>query len=341
MAKPRLKDVAQAAGVSQGTVSNVFNRPELVRPELREKVHEVAQTLGYRGPNPAGRVLRAGKAGAIGIVTSNPSHYFFDDPFARLFMSGVTDAMSETGSTISLISTQDGAVADRVISDALVDGFIVLCAEEGDPLATKAATRGLPTVRVDAPSDGKASGVIIDDRAGARMAARHLIDLGHHRLAAFLTGSPGLTGEYYCGAAPERARGYREAAAGLPADALTIEHTGSEPHAIRSAMERLLGGPDPVTGILAMSDKLAITVLAIAEAMNLRVPEDVSVIGFDDVPEAALCSPKLTTIRQPAWEKGAAAARLLLDEPARTVELPLQLVVRGSTAPPGGPPQAR
>lgn len=334
MATIRLIDVAQAAGVSQGTVSHVFNHPEIVRPQLREKVLAAARQLGYRGPNPAGRALRAGKAGAIGVVTSNPADYFFEDPFARLFMSGVADALSEAGSGISLISTQDGASAGRMISGALVDGFIVLCAEEGDPLAAMAAARGLPTVRVDAPADGSASGVVIDDRNGAHMAARHLVDLGHRRLAAFLSGQPGAGADYYCGAAPERARGYRDGAAGRPKASVTLAYTGSAPDGIRAAMQRLVTAPVPVTGIVAMSDKIALAVLAIARDMGLSVPKDLSVVGFDDVPEAAACTPGLTTIRQPAREKGAAAVRLLQAKPARTLELPLELIVRGSTAPP-------
>src|ERR687897_3415689 len=100
----RLEDVAKAAGVSRGTASNVFSRPEIVREEMREKVLAAAQQLGYAGPDPRGRLLRAGKVNAIGVATAEPLSYFFDDPFARTVMSGISQACDATGAGISLVS---------------------------------------------------------------------------------------------------------------------------------------------------------------------------------------------------------------------------------------------
>ncbi|WP_127143515.1 LacI family DNA-binding transcriptional regulator [Pelagibacterium montanilacus] len=335
MGAVRLIDVAKAAGVSQGTVSNVFNRPELVRETVREKVLACAEALGYRGPDPAGRLLRAGRVGAIGVVTSNPVEYFFEDPFARVFMSGVASAASRAGSGLMLISSRDTASAERVIANALVDSFIVLCAEEGDPLAIAAGRRGLPLVRVDAPASESASGLVVDDREGARLAASHLLGLGHRSLAAVVAPMDRST-DHYCGAAPTRLDGYRDAlaAVGLPRESLTVLESGADRNLIRRFMIDSWQGSEPVTAILAMSDRIAFEVLDVASSLGLDVPDDVSVVGFDDVPEAKTSRPPLTTVRQPVEEKGRLAVELLSAQRTRTVTLPVELVVRASSAAP-------
>src|SRR5688572_12647814 len=130
----RLADVAKAAGVSRGTASNAFNRPEIVREEVREKVFAAAHALGYAGPDPRGRMLRAGKVNAIGIATAEPLSYFFEDPFARVVMSGIAQACDATGAGISLVSAANEEHLAWNIQNALVDGFVVFCIEGGSRL---------------------------------------------------------------------------------------------------------------------------------------------------------------------------------------------------------------
>src|SRR3954471_19987947 len=121
----RLADVARAAGVSQGTASNGFNRPQLVREEVRGRVEAMARSMGYRGPDPKGKLLRAGKVNAIGVATAEPLSYFFDDPYARTMMASISQACDATGAGISLVSAANGEQLAWNIQSALVDGFIV------------------------------------------------------------------------------------------------------------------------------------------------------------------------------------------------------------------------
>ena len=130
----RLADVARKAGVSQGTASNVFNRPGLVREEVRARVEAAAKALDYAGPNPMGKLLRAGKVNAIGVATSEPLAYFFEDPFARALMGGISEACDANGAGIALVSAMNDEKLAWNIQSALVDGFILLCIEGGHRL---------------------------------------------------------------------------------------------------------------------------------------------------------------------------------------------------------------
>ena len=179
----KLADVARAAGVSQGTASNVFSRPEIVRAEVRQRVEDCARKLGYGGPDPKGRLLRAGKVNAIGVVVMDNLTYFFNDPFNREFMSGVSEVCDERGAGLALVSAVDRTEAAWNINSALVDGFIVQCIEDGDRLLELTRKRNLPFVAVDIDPGPDASAIMIDDRGGARMAAEHLLALGHRKIA--------------------------------------------------------------------------------------------------------------------------------------------------------------
>jgi DNA-binding LacI/PurR family transcriptional regulator len=348
MAKaPRLADVARAAGVSQGTASNVFNRPEIVRPEVRVRVEDCARKLGYSGPDPKGRLLRAGKVNAIGVVAVNELSYFFSDPFDREFMTGVAEIADERGAGIALVAANDSAKAAWSINSAVVDGFIVQCIERGDRLLELTRRRGLPFVAVDIDPGPEASAITIDDRAGARMAAEHLVGLGHRRFAILSLevvddGKTGLIDRgrrqmAAHGATRDRFLGYEDAlaAAGIDFDSVpAVEALNDRSGAVAGARE-LLEKASGATAILAMSDVLALGALKAADERGIRVPDDLSIVGYDDVPEAALSRPPLTTIAQPIVAKGRLAAQMIFDGgPPRRVVLPVNLVVRGSTAPP-------
>lgn len=343
----RLADVAKAAGVSQGTASNVFNRPALVRPEVRDRVEAAARRLGYAGPDPKGRILRAGKVNAIGIVTAGGMAYSFRDPFMRLVMAGIADECEARGAGMTLVSTEERAEASWSIQTAVVDGFIVHCLKQGSALVSLARERKLPFVAIDLDAGPGTSSVLVDDRRGAYLAARHLLDLGHRRVAILsmeVGPSPCFgwmdAGRFRCAeyrVERDRAAGYAAALAehGIELERLPIMEANNEPEpAARQAAELLAAHPE-TTAILAMSDVLALAAVAAARGRGLRVPQDLSVVGFDDVPEAALADPPLTTVRQPIEEKGRAAARLIFEGGGpRTEVLGVELVVRGSTAAP-------
>lgn len=348
-----LKRVAEELGVSPSTVSNAYNRPDQLSPQLRERVFEAARRLGYSGPDPLGRGLRRRKSGAIGVLYTDRLSYAFRDPAAVLFLEGVSEATEEAGLGLLLIP---GAPRDKrdtaAVREAAVDGMVVFCMAEEDPLLTAALERNLPVVLVEQPPVEGLPAVVIDDEGASREAAEHLIGLGHERLAIAsieLSYGPegGLVGPIRQRGAsyrPARARlsGYHAAmaAAGLPWKQTPVyECVGHSPDQGRNAARELLSQSPRPTAILCMSDLIARGVIEEAAAQGLSVPEDLSVVGFDDVPEAARMAPPLTTVNQPHVEKGHRAGQALISllsgEPApENFVLPTRLVVRDSTAPP-------
>ena len=344
----KLADVAKAAGVSQGTASNAFSRPDIVSLEVQERVKAAAARLGYRGPDPRGRLLRAGKVNAIGVVVMGNLSYFFDDPFNRQFMAGLAEVADARGAGVSLISAANKVQAAWSIETALVDGFIVQCVEDGDRLIELAKRRGLPFVACDLDPGPGASWVMIDDRGGARMAAAHLAGLGHKRFAilALELADDGRIGpvdkarraEAEYSGTRERLDGYEEAlaAAGIDFSTVTVIEAPNDRAGSKAGAALVLDSAPDATAILCMSDVGALSVMAEAERRGLAIPRDLSVVGFDDVPEAAAATPPLTTIAQPIVEKGRTAARLILDSAGtpQHVNMPVHLVVRDTTAPP-------
>lgn len=341
--KPTLKDVAERAGVSVGTASNAFNRPELLSDELRERVLDEAQRMGYGGPDPAARRLRTGRAGALGLIFTDRLPFAFDDEAAVIFLRGVAAALESTGDGLLLIPTsptrKEGA---RVVRESAVDGFLVYSTPTGDPRLEAALERGLPTVVVDEPLEVPTPYIGVEDRKGARRAAQHLIELGHERIG--VVAFPEHAFDDYSlrfDSTIERMAGYREGLGGAWNAELVSTARGNLPETGRQALRELLAMENPPTAVLATSDALASGVLREAAERGMQVPDELSVIGFDDVPLAGLTEPPLTTVNQPTEHKGELAARSLLEavqgvgpsDPRRIV-LPTQLVVRGTTGPP-------
>jgi DNA-binding LacI/PurR family transcriptional regulator len=343
----RLADVAAAAGVSLGTASNVFNRPDIVRAEVREHVQRVAASMGFGGPDPAGRLLMGGRAHAIGMIPAGdmPVAFAMASPYLNALLQGVAEICDQHGSSLMVIS---GAETRKnwAIQNALVDGFVL--GHTNEIPAVEARPRKTPFVLMDMAAGPDTSSVQIEGREGARIAAQHLLDLGHRRFAIVaVKRSPGeaiwhepqkarhkLRAGYPLDA--EKLCGYTDAleAAGIPIGSVPlIEAYPPSPWAERGAAQLLDNAPG-VTAILAMSDKNALTVLAEAQRRGRPVPDDLSVVGFDDVADAASAQPPLTTIRQDVKEKGRMAARMLFEGGGRQ-RLPVAFVLRGSTAAPG------
>lgn len=346
----RLADIAKAAGVSHGTASNVFSRPEIVREEVRERVKAAAEAMGYGGPDPKGRLLRAGKVNAIGVATAEPLSYFFDDPFARVMMASISQACDATGAGISLVSAANNEQLAWNIQSALVDGFIVFCIEGGSRLVELARERKLPFVALDLDSeDGAVAAIGVDNIAGASLAARHLTDLGHRRFAVlalpFADGRTGLVSPEqvrtatYAGTR-DRLTGYLQelSRVGIDTSKVPVYETANDAASTNAALETIFAAKQPPTAILAMSDKIALVTLEWLSARKLNVPNDVSIVGFDGVPESAVSEPPLTTIAQPIAEMGRLAVKAILESDGRISRqlLPVELIVRASSAPPRG-----
>jgi DNA-binding LacI/PurR family transcriptional regulator len=340
----RLVDVAKAAGVSRSTASNVFTRPERVRPELRERVEAAARKLGYAGPDPKGRLLRAGNFNAIGVIPF--AEIGIADalraPFFRMFMEGVAEVCDELGTSLVLISGADDAKGGG-IKEALVDGLILTLPEEL-ALIEPAKLRRLPFVVVDAEVGPDINSVRIDARAGCRAGAQHLIDLGHRRfgIVSFMrhAGAPTLHPPAK-GRPPEIAgreldrekwAGYRDALEGAGISIDDVPVVQAIPWDQRAAAMMLDAAPD-ATAILSMSDLQGISVMGEARRRGLEVPRDLSVVGFNNIPQSRESDPPLTTVDGMGVAKGRAAARIVFEAgPPRHEVLPTELIVRGSTA---------
>ncbi|MFC5926866.1 LacI family DNA-binding transcriptional regulator [Micromonospora vulcania] len=344
---PRMRDLARALGVSQATVSNAFSRPDQLSRELRDRILDAARELGYPGPDPIANTFRRGRTGAVGLITREPLQYLFEDAAARLTMAGIARVCGERGSSLVLVPRAEPGHPD-VVPTALVDGFVAFC----DPLEPERRellrARRLPVVGLDAPVAPGEPYVGIDDRAAALAAAAHLVDRGHRRVGviSFALAQDSEPGVVPSGlAAPtayvaNRARlaGYQDGlrpALAAGGRVVVVAARGVQEADGAAAVAPLLEMAEPPTAILAMSDRLALGAIAEAARRGVRVPENLSVVGFDDVPAASAATPPMTTVRQPHDRKGAEAVRMLLGETSARAALllPTELVIRASTAP--------
>ncbi len=344
----KLADVAKAAGVSQGTASNVFNRPDIVRDEVRRHVLDTASRLGYRGPDVKGRLLRAGRVNAIGVAVLEPLAYFFEDPWARSLMTAIGTVCDASGTGVALVSASNQQKLAWNVNSALVDGFVLVCVEGGERLVELTRRRQLPFVALALASDDDTIPTIgVDNITGGMLAARHVAELGHRRLAVLAIGD----GDHRVGLlAPDdvvaglkvtsrnRALGYWRAleAFGIGKGDVPVYATLNDKATVAMAMEALFRAEQPPTAILAMSDLVALLAIDWLKAHGLSVPFDVSVVGFDGVPDAARAQPMLTTIAQPFDRIADSAVKAVLGDTAfagREV-LDVKLAIGGSTSAP-------
>jgi DNA-binding LacI/PurR family transcriptional regulator len=350
-----LQTIADKVGVSRMTVSNAFSRPDQLSPALRTRILDAATELGYVGPDPAARALARGRAGAVGVLLTDSLRYAFSDENATGFLGAIADELAPTGLALTLLTTPERQ--DMIPArDVPLDGAFVYSCDLDSPGTAWLRRRKLPLVLVDQEPDGETPSVNIDDRAGARAAAQHLVDLGHRRIGILNSSSVGPAGLL---PDPRAARSGYVSRWRLLGWLDALDAAGITPTVVQersySTQEQesgawLLLDQDPApTAILAFSDAVADSVVRVARERGLRVPEDLSVIGFDDSPLAHRMTPPLTTVRQDVEAKGRAAAAALVAEIARAtaaatgaavperpadVLLPVELVIRGSTAPP-------
>ena len=336
MSRVTIADVASAAGVSKTAVSFAFNNPERLGQATLERVLGVAQELGYT-PHPAARALSMRRSGTIGILIPQRLSTVFANPFVSELIQGLGEQCEEHDLTLLLVPPLDGSL-EGAIRQASVDGFISLGLSPDDRALEVLDRIGIPTVLVDSDSSPAYPAINIDDEGGAEAAARHLLELGHRQLAIIVL-PPARAQVTSTPTSARRLAGYQKAirAAGAPDPHVVV--AGISVSAGARAFESMPKGKRRPTGVLAMSDMAAIGVMSAAQSAGLRVPEDLSVVGFDDVPASAWTNPPLTTVRQPIVEKGRLAARLLIQRmKGKPVESPsplrTSLVVRNSTSSP-------
>jgi len=328
-----LKELAARARVHPSTISRVANQdPKLrIAPPTRQRIEALLRETEYQ-PNGVARGLKLRQTLVLAVVIPDITNPFF----AALFR-GVEDAASPRGYNVLLCNTDGSPARQRSHLQSLqarrVDGVIMANSFLKDPTVRWPRHQGVPYVLVNRFSDESHDAFVgSDDLVGGRLATEHLVELGHRRIG-HLAGKPTVS------TGVMRRRGYLVALAdrGIAADPRLVVESGYTEEGGARAAERLLALPDRPTGIFAVTDMTAVGAFGAARRMGLRIPEDVAIVGYNDIPLAGRLVPGLTTVHVPIHEFGSAAARLLLEQiesgqatPRRVVYTP-QLVVRGST----------
>lgn len=328
------KDVAERAGVSVATVSYVLNNgPRPVAPETRLKVEEAIAELGYY-PNELARSLRLQQSSTIGLILPNIMNPVFAEIAHEL------ESVCRREGFLLLLCNSDRQ-HDReehfiqILRAKQVDGVVITPHDDPVALIQPLVQARIPVVVLEHDLPGVHC-IVMDEQQGGRIATQHLIDLGHQRIALLRrTPSSALSRERFIG--------YRQAlvAAGIAFDPRLVLECAAGQTAGAQAMQQLLALAEPPTAVFTHNDVLAMGALYAIRQAGLRAPDDISVVGYDDISSAAYFSPSLTTVRSPKAELGALAGRTILDlvrhksdMPPQTVTLPVELVVRASTAPP-------
>lgn len=327
-----MKDVAKRAGVSVATVSHVINETRFVSEELKQRVLQVIDEMGYQ-PDAVARSLRRKETQTIGLIVPDNSNSFFAE-VAR----GIEDVGFEQGYSVILCNSDLNLEKELTYLDTLiakrVDGIIFIAAtaqvehveslvESGMPIVI--ADRKMPEIEVDS--------VLVDNFQGGYEATKHLLDLGHRRIGC-------ITGPWDLTPSADRVAGYKAALSqhGLRADEDLIVRGDYLRQSGEMAVRRFLELSAPPTAIFACNDLMAIGAMKSIHEQGLRVPEDISIVGFDDIALASCLNPPLTTIAQPKYELGKIAAELVIQKITRSdsgekreIVLDSHLVVRGST----------
>jgi DNA-binding LacI/PurR family transcriptional regulator len=334
--QPTIRDVAERAGVSHQTVSRVINGHELVSSATRERVQRAIHELSYV-PSPIARGLTSNRTHSIGLVSTDISDHFFAQVAA-----GAEIEARRRGYYLVIASVEEHAEADetaylRLMVERRVEGLIV--ARPRLPItAGQVPLQRVPLVAIAAREAPGVTVVDVDNRGGGREAVDFLLRQGHRRIAT-------ITGPMEWPSSHARLEGYRDSlyAAGVTVSPSLVEQApGWDLADGRAAMARLLDRAPGFTALFAYSDLIAIGAISELRSRGLRVPRDISVVGYDDIPVAAYTDPPLTTVSQPMREVGEAAASLVLDAIGEGTTglgrlLPVRLVVRASVAAPGTP----
>jgi alanine racemase len=335
-----IDDVAQRAGVSKTSVSFAFNKPTRLRPETARRIRDVAEALGYQ-PHPVARMLGERRTRTLGVLMPQALAVIFENPFFGTFSAGAAEAAEESDYALQFISASKGSLSGAV-RGATIDGFVAIGLSAHHPEVEQIQRADLPMVLVDSASHPKHPSIDVDDEKGARDAAEHVASLGHRDILVLGIEPPIRSPEAYEDSVmARRMRGYRAGLAvhdvflpdtSIVAGAATIESGRKCFHAAWAAGRR-------PTAVLAMGDAIAIGAMRAVRDLDMRVPDDISIVGFDDIQLAEYMDPPLTTVHQPVRQKARDAVQLLIDtldgtaEHGRHATLATRLIVRGSTGP--------
>lgn len=332
MSKLTLEKIAELAGVSRSTASRVLRNQGSVSRRARQRVLEIVEETGYQ-PNAAARLLAGQRTNIIGLVIAEPSQSLFTDPYFPRVIQGVTQATNQYNQTLSLFlfhtKEDESRLSNKILHNQMVDGIIITGTHMDDPLLPKLIESDLPFVMIGYHDDPQVNFIDSDNISGAYTAVTYLVRLGYERIGH-------ITGHMNNQAARNRLQGYRN---GLRdrgraiVEELIVFGDYSEISGY-DGMRNLL--KHNVDAVFVASDSMAMGTIRAVHDAGLRVPEDVAVVGFDDLPVALRSEPQLTTIRQPIRRTGSMAVEMLLDvldngaHPARRITLPTELIVRAS-----------
>lgn len=330
------RQVAERAGVSRATVSFVLNdvRGARIRQETRDRVLSAAEELGYH-PDITGRRLATGQTNLIAYVERQTPQQVFSDGFWPEVLHGIHDTALAADHEVMFApdAVLDGeSRCTRLLRGGYVDGAIISGPRVDDEELLDLLEAGAPIVLQGSWPDPEVMAVDVDNVASAKLATEHLLDLGHSQVALILHAPEAYN------AAKDRMAGYRQALAerGVNFNPSWVAHADFTPISGERAMQQLLQLPDRPSAVFATSDTVAIGAMRAIRRQGLRIPQDMAIVGFDDIPLAEYYSPPLTTVRLPAYQLGEASAAMLMDllankppEPRRRL-LDSELIVRSS-----------
>jgi DNA-binding LacI/PurR family transcriptional regulator len=306
------QDVADLANVSRTTVSLVLNdvAGANIPPATREKVYQAVQELGYV-PNASAIALASQQARAIGLVmTRSPAHIASDAFFPKI-IAGLLNGIKEEQFRllIETVENQDDDAYIKLAQAKHIDGMIILTPNSADPGLQRLHAMGIPTVLFGTLPGFTFPYVDIDNRKAAKEATDHLLNLGHRKIAFITNAHPSYNSAY------DRLEGFRDALASedIQANDDLIEYGDFSPESGFSAMQKILDKKIPFTAVFVASDNVALGAKSALSMAGLKIPQDVSMVGFDDLPWAAFSNPPLTTIRLPTHELAAKASQMLID----------------------------
>lgn len=329
-----LDDIAKISGVSRSTVSRVINGSPNVSDKTRRKLLELIQNIGFQ-PNLAARGLAIGRTRVLGLVIPTGVTALFSDPYFPLLIQGVASACNAQAYSVMLWLAEpeyERETISQVLYNGLVDGVIVSSMLMDDPLIERLSESQRPFITIGRhPTNDRINFVDADNRAGAYQAVSYILHTGRRRVAI-------INGPRNMIAGSDRIAGYQDALRerGLPLQPeLTAEGDFSDKGGYL-AMKGLLQLPQHPDAVFVASDAMALAAMRAIQEAGLHIPEDIAIVGFDDIPAAATSKPSLTTIRQPIQKLGNLAAEMLIERiehpeasPCRIV-LPTELVIRSS-----------
>ena len=339
-----IADVAREAGVAASTASVVFSGRTPVAPATKERVLAAAARLGYTGPDPRAASLRRGRSGIVGVVLQEPLGTAFLDPVMTLMMDGLTEGVASLGAGLLLLRDSGNAAEPSLLTAPLDAAVLIGCSGDTRDAVNLLSGRGVPVVVIEGDAGESVPRVRLDNREAQRQLASHLAGLGHRDVAvvSLPTTSARVPGwvdaareaEMTVDVTRDRLRGVREVFPDAPVYAARASLIDEGLAAGRAVLRDL---PSRPTAILAQSDLLAAGVIRAAQEAGLRVPEDVSVTGFDGVDVDGLAPYVLTTAEQPAAEKGRAAGgivtAMLSAAPAASLYLTCRFRLGNTTGP--------